>query len=100
MGRTVVRPVMLTPRVVSRVTKNAEHILDKKACHGESHAGEMPHEEAHRVGKISVKRRETIHECVYPGTAVVNPTKMWMKKDAKNKEKVRQVVHIDQNNTQ
>jgi hypothetical protein len=83
--------------VVGGVIKNAEHILDEKVCHRESHAGESPHEEAYGIGKILIKRGETILDRIHPGVAMIKPTRMSMSKDAEN---VRQDLHIDQNDTQ
>jgi len=58
------------------VIKNAEHILDEKVCHRESHASESPHEEARRLGKILIKRGATAVDRVYPGVGVMEPTRM------------------------
>jgi len=65
-----------TPRVIGRVVKDAEHVLDKKVRHRESHARESPHEEAHRVRKILIKRGATTVGRVYPGVVVIEPTRM------------------------
>jgi hypothetical protein len=63
-------------RVVGRVVEDAKHIFDKKICNRKSHAGKSPHEEVGRIGKILIKRGETILDCVHPGVAMIKPKRI------------------------
>jgi hypothetical protein len=65
-----------TLRVISWIVEDAEHVFDKKIRNRKSHAGESPHEEVGRVGKILIKRVATILDRVHPGIAVIKPMRI------------------------
>jgi hypothetical protein len=60
-----------TLRVIGRILEDAKHIFDKKIRNRKGHAGESPHKKAGRVGKILIKRGETILDCVHPRIAMI-----------------------------
>jgi len=88
--------------VISRIVEDAKHIVNKKICNRKSHAGESPHEEVGRVGKIVIERGETILDSVNPGVAMIKPTRIWMSEDpGTQKCNVNpDYVHVDQNDAQ
>jgi hypothetical protein len=62
-----------TLRVISWIVEDAKHIFDKKIRNRKGHAGESPHEEVGRVGKILIERGATIIDRVHPGIAMIKP---------------------------
>jgi hypothetical protein len=76
-----------TLRVIGRILEDAKHIFDKKIRNRKGHAGESPHKKAGRVGKILIKRGETILDCVHPRIAMIKPTRIWMSKDPGTQKK-------------
>jgi hypothetical protein len=44
-----------TLRVISWIVEDTKHIFDKEISNRKSHAGESPHKEVGRVGKILIK---------------------------------------------
>jgi hypothetical protein len=65
-----------TLRVISWIVEDAKHIFNKKIRNRKSHAGESPHEEVGRVGKIEIERGATILHRVHPGIAMIKPTQI------------------------
>jgi hypothetical protein len=63
-----------TLRVIGWILEDAKHIFDKEIRNRKSHAGESPHEEADRVGKVLIKRGATTLDRVHPGIAMIKPT--------------------------
>jgi hypothetical protein len=70
-----------TLRVIGGIIEDTEDIFYKKVGNRESHASEPPHEEVGRVGKILIKRGVTIQDGVWPGIAVIDPSKIRINED-------------------
>jgi hypothetical protein len=75
-----------TLRVVGGIIEDTEDIFYKKVGNRESHAGESPHEEVGRVGEILIKRGVTIQDGVWPGIAVINPSKIRINEDPEDRK--------------
>ena|SRR5229473_5108342 len=56
-----------TLRVISWIPEDPKHIFDKEIRNRKSHAGESPHDEGDRVGKVLIKRGATALDRVHPG---------------------------------
>ena len=70
-----------TLRVVGEIAEDTEDIFYKEVGNRESHAGESPHEKVSWVGEILIKRGATIQDGVWPGIAVIDPSKIRINED-------------------